>query len=600
MQEKELDDKIKIKALLETYSVKDISNIFSNIDNKLMSLHECSSDDFLKLNGDFKHLFKQSKIISENVNSIFDLYNENENIDSYNEIHRFYNHLKNQIEIFDNKIVVTMKFIEELSNQLRFIFFPIKNYIQNLMSLKYLIANLNVTIPFTDQQNILVNRIKTIENIINEIKQLTERISKNLNHLRKVAKISISNFSQVKNQNEVNIEYLLNIVKSRISNVENKFLENKDCLPKIRKKTEKSAENISDIIKKLQYQDIIKQKMEHIQLTHKDLIKELEEFENFRNDEMHLNEKAKFFLRIRDIAGLQAAQLIQANKEYQSALEIIVNNFIQIGDNMNGISEMCGNINENESDSEVELFKEILEQITITEKDLLEKFDQNKKLYKDVLVIDHQLVHSETHVSLFEKLNKTLASEMQSYLKDIKEYSLLNSNIKNSTVQIQQLNNEIGENSAKIKDLANKLLPINTRIHSFINEHNNLTLSTDFEEIKKVSVKLNMFRENVNQVLNENRKISNKALDDIKRSISGIKYYDYFDNIIEEIIKELNTLNYNLKVGEEDNKSKDENLERLKEYYTMETEHVIHDSVTKGEEIDIDIDNDEDGEIEFF
>jgi hypothetical protein len=104
MKEKELGDKIKIKALLETYSVKDISNIFSNIDNKLMSLHECSSDDFLKLNGDFKHLFKQSKIISDNVNLIFDLYNKNENIDSYVEIHKFYDHLKNQIELFDIRL----------------------------------------------------------------------------------------------------------------------------------------------------------------------------------------------------------------------------------------------------------------------------------------------------------------------------------------------------------------------------------------------------------------------------------------------------------------------------------------------------------------
>ncbi len=596
MNENKVGD--KIKAPLEAYSVKDISTIFSNIDNKLMSLHECSSDDFLKLNGDFKKLFNQSKLISENVNSVFDLYNKNENVELYNEIHRFYDQLKNQIEVFDNKIVVTMKFMEELSNQLRFIFFPIKNFIQNLMSLKYLIANLHVAIPFTDKENTIVDRIKTIENIINEVKQLTENISKNLNHLRKVAKISFLNFSQVKNQNEVNIEHLLNIVKSRINIVESKYKENKDCIPKIRKKIEKSAESISDIIKKLQYQDIIKQKMEHIQHTHKDLIRELEEFESYRNDEKHLNEKAKFFLRIRDIAGLQAAQLIQANKEYQSALEIIVNNFIKIGDNMSSISEMCGGINENESDSEVELFKEILDQISITEKSLIEKFDHNKKLHKNVLIIDHQIVQSEIYVSLFKKLNNALESEMKSYLNEISEYSLTNNNIKESVNQVQQLNKDVVANGSKIEGLTNRLAPINSRIYNFITEQGNLTLNTNFDKIKQVSARLNLVREDVNLVLNDNRKISSKVLEDIKKSISEIKYYDYFDNIIEEIIKELNTLNYNLKVGEDGEESKDENLERLKEYYTMETEHVIHDSIAKGEEVDIE--NDEDGEIEFF
>ncbi len=67
------NDKIKIKALLETYTVNDISNTFTVIDNKLLSLHECSAEDFLQLNSDFKNLYKQSEIISENVNVIFSI-----------------------------------------------------------------------------------------------------------------------------------------------------------------------------------------------------------------------------------------------------------------------------------------------------------------------------------------------------------------------------------------------------------------------------------------------------------------------------------------------------------------------------------------------
>lgn len=594
------EDRIKIKALLETYSIKEISTIFSGIDNKLMSLHKCSADDFLKLNDDFKKLYSQSKIISDNVNEVLALYDNNENISLYKEIHEFYDNLKNQIELFDNRITVTMKFMEELSSHLRFIFFPIKNYAQNLMSLKYLIANLNLTISYTDQNDNLAKISKSIDRSIDELKLFAERISKNLNHLSKITKISISNFSLVKNQSEVNIEHLLSIVKSRIDIVEEKFNSNKHCIPTIRKKTEKSADSISDIIKKLQYQDIIKQKMEHIQQTHKDILNELNHFENIEPNDTHMNEKAKFFLRVRDIAGLQAAQLIQANKEYQSAIEIIINNFMQIGDNMKGISEMCGTINDTDQNSEIELFREITDQIKTTEEGLLTKFDQNKKLYKDVVLIDNQLKQSDIYSRMFKDLNNKLADLTNTLFVELKNVPGVSENISKAILQVEELNIEIRTNGTTLEELIDKLLPIKARIQGFITQHNELNLSADFTAIKEVAVKLNTVREKINSALSGNQLISKEVLDNIRKSIANIKYYDYFESIIEEIITELNTINYNLKIDDESAKTKDENLEQLKEYYTMETEHIIHDKVTKGEELDDYVESDDDGDIEFF
>jgi len=594
------EDRIKIKALLETYSIKEISTIFSGIDNKLMSLHKCSADDFLKLNDDFKKLYSQSKIISDNVNEVLALYDNNENISLYKEIHEFYDNLKNQIELFDNRITVTMKFMEELSSHLRFIFFPIKNYAQNLMSLKYLIANLNLTISYTDQNDNLAKISKSIDRSIDELKLFAERISKNLNHLSKITKISISNFSLIKNQSEVNIEHLLSIVKSRIDIVEEKFNSNKHCIPTIRKKTEKSADSISDIIKKLQYQDIIKQKMEHIQQTHKDILNELNHFENIEPNDTHMNEKAKFFLRVRDIAGLQAAQLIQANKEYQSAIEIIINNFMQIGDNMKGISEMCGTINDTDQNSEIELFREITDQIKTTEEGLLTKFDQNKKLYKDVVLIDNQLKQSDIYSRMFKDLNNKLADLTNTLFVELKNVPGVSENISKAILQVEELNIEIRTNGTTLEELIDKLLPIKARIQGFITQHNELNLSADFTAIKEVAVKLNTVREKINSALSGNQLISKEVLDNIRKSIANIKYYDYFESIIEEIITELNTINYNLKIDDESAKTKDENLEQLKEYYTMETEHIIHDKVTKGEELDDYVESDDDGDIEFF
>ncbi|MCK5169443.1 MAG: hypothetical protein KAQ75_06165, partial [Bacteroidales bacterium] len=361
-----------------------------------------------------------------------------------------------------------------------------------------------------------------------------------------------SNFSQVKNQNEINIEALLTNVKSRIDSLEEKYNSNKECVPKIRRKNDKSTESISDIIKKLQYHDIIKQKMEHIQQTHKDLISELSKFENTVNEEKHLNDKAKFFLRIRDIAGLQAAQLIQANREYQSAIEIIINNFVQVGDNMNIISQMCGDVIVDENDDEIKLFEEIVDQVVITEQNFTNKFDQNKKLNKDINLIEHQLTQAEKYFAVLKDLNQDLNQNMESYFNNISEHSLRDENIENTLNQVKRLFAEIKNSGSNFEEIIEKLNPIKERIQGFVSDHEKLTLYADFGEIKDVVKRLQSFRENIENKLKENHDISNSALESIKKSISEIEYYDYFEKIMEEIITELNTINYNLKAGSEE------------------------------------------------
>lgn len=598
MTEKELENKIKVKALLETYSTKDICKIFTTIDSKIYSLHECSSDDFLRLNNDFKQLYNQSKLISENVAEIFNILNTNKNKLLYNEIYTYCEKVIENTKTFDHNLIVIIDFLKDLSNQLRFVFFPVKNYGQNLMSLKYLIANLNLTVSYSKENSDALKSFKRIEENINGLKSLLEKIPKIVNASRKISRIITSNFALGKETPDTNIESILNAVKSSIGLIERKYKANENNIPDIRKKTDKSAENISDIIKKLQYQDIIKQKMEHIQHTHKDLINELYEFENTSDEEKYINEKAKFFLRIRDIAGLQAAQLIHANKEYQSALEIIINNFIQIGDNMKIISQLCNDIVADNQNDEERLFDEIVQNIKRSEECYFNKNNQNKKLYKELNSIEYQLTQSEKSFALLNELNNDLNININQYFKEIEKLSEHDENIKQSLIQLKSLYKDIQQNGLKLIGFNGLLAPLKKHVQSLINDKTDTSLNKNFERIEKAVSHLHSLRFSLDSKLKENQDISNGVLNGIKKSISEIKYYDFFEKIIDEIITELNTINYNLKIDDEEISSKEENLKKLKSYYTMQTEHLIHEQVEKGEKADIE--SDDNGEIEFF
>lgn len=598
MTNKSSKEEVKIKSLLEAYSISEISNTFTQIDNKLLSLHKCSADDFLQLNSDFKNLFKQSKSIADNVSVIVDLFKSNKSKEFYNEVHLFYDKLKNEASVFDEKISLTMNFLDDLADKLRYIFFPLRNFNQNLMSFKYLLANLNLSLNISDGSSNMSKQFKAIEENINDLKLLTEKITKTLNHLRKTSKSINSSFLQIKNQHEDSIDVLLSNVKNRISDIEKKYISNKECIPKIQKRTDKSSESISHIIKKLQYQDIIQQKMEHIQQTHKDLLAELNQYENTLEDDQHLNDKAKFFIRIRDIAGLQAAQLIQANKEYQSALEIIVNNFMQVGDNMKAISGMCDVIHTDKGQDEVKLFDEIIDQITLTENNFENRINQNMKLKNDVLIVERKLEQSDNYIKALKRITGELNANIKHYFDSANiELSKYN-NSSDSINQVKNLHAEIEANVLNLESVIEDLNPIRKRIKKITKEYSSPNFDANFDEVKESVSSLYTFRKSIEGKLKENHEISNKALVNIKKSIAEIKYYDYFENIIEEIIKELNTINYKLKIGDDDSESIEENLATIKEYYTMETEHKIHDQISKGEEIEIE--NEEDGDIEFF
>ncbi len=85
----------------------------------------------------------------------------------------------------------------------------------------------------------------------------------------------------------------------------------------------------------------------------------------------------------------------------------------------------------------------------------------------------------------------------------------------------------------------------------------------------------------------------------IQKTVNNIKYYDYFEKIIEKIINDLNTINYRLKFDGDSVQDKEENLKKLTEYYTMNSEFLIHQQVASGDEQELDVSEDG-GDLELF
>jgi len=582
-----LINKDKIEALLKTYSAKDISKIFIQIDERLVSLHECSANDFSQLNKDFKNLFNQLKLISENITNISESFGNEDNFVLFSKIKLFCNNLYSDLVEYKKQASITNEFISKLSEQLELLFFPVKNSSQNLMILKYLLTNLKILIPTH-----IVNK-KEVQLREKEVNLISEKISKSLNSIQSISSTSFS----VNEPNINKLGILLLDILNKIDGLEKKYIRNKDCFVELKKKKLDTESNISDIVKKLQYHDIIRQKMEHIQKTHQDLIDELNMFDYAGGDEKHLIEKAKFFLKIRDVSGIQAAQLIQANKEYQSAIETIVNNFVLVLDNIDILRSTCKENENNKDFLNHNPHREIVDKLDQTELFYIKELGNCKVLSSEVLNADKQIKNVEKYFGGLQKLIKEFFSEINAHLKSIKKQTSDDKSVQRTIEQINNVLSELKNNIEVLTGIIQKLHSFKTNISQII--HKNVLQTIDFNEIKEYVALLKRNRDKIDGKLDENKLIGSSSLKQIKKSISEIKYYDFFENVIEEITQELNAISYKLKEGDEiDDETLSDNLNMLKEYYTVETEHSIHEKLAKGEEIDIE--NKEDGDIEFF
>ncbi|MEF8844914.1 MAG: hypothetical protein V5A59_05520 [Bacteroidales bacterium] len=590
-------ENINLHSLLETYSIQEISDLFSEIDKKIVSLHQVSSEDFLRLNRDFKKFHKQANQISENASYLFDYITGHENNELIKDIDKFYKRLKSQSELFNSHFELVSELINPLLSKLRQSFFPIKNFKQNLTSLKFLESNLELGATFSEEYSSPYVQ-ETCEALREEVTQI-EKLFARLKQLLKDKFLLSDQF----NAEKVDINKILDLLKKEIEVYSQHYQSAKQKLPEIKEKTDATSESINKIITSLQYQDIIKQKMEHIQRTHKELAGELEHFES--EDKTTLNEKAKYFIRLRDIAGLQAAQLMHTNKEYQTAIERISDKFLEIGENMTLVSKQCADYTSFDSDKQKVFFNSLKNNLNKAEQQIQHfcRFNVNfRKNVDEIVELLNRILQRYSRI-------QPLMDDLEGKLKDPSwqhEEDEGNANIIRQMIQVFEDLKGNGKIMAGLFEEYKKHREHLNREVIGSMSHAGETECEDFPE--KISHYMNNLSEMESKIvgkLKENNELSDKVFKDVQHSVNQIQYYEYFEKEIEAIVDELNALNFNLKSNsEEDVASRKENLERLKQYYTMNTEFDIHEQVTDGGNVDMENgggeSDDEGGDLELF
>ncbi|HEY9124555.1 MAG TPA: hypothetical protein VIO15_09460, partial [Bacteroidales bacterium] len=554
---------------LNAITIEEAIASFSLIDDKIIDLLQCSSDDFLTLNDHFKVYHKESKNLSGNANEIIEALTDRNLICSFSELKKIadnFNQISNtfasNIENFDIEL-------KKIKNKVESIVIIQQSYKQNILSVNVLLANVDKN----ESLNIgaFDKKIVSFSNLIKEDFLQTEKL---ISEFALLASEGNNFLDKVKKETYSTLLILNDQIDSSLKLFNKKNQEASQLIDFFKGLNEKNSGKIANIITNLQYHDIIRQKIEHIQNTHKDIIKELKSIQNNESEVIQLHNKVKIYIKIRDVAGLQAAQLIHANNQYQAAINQISENLETLGNEMITISSTCNNFvsrSEHAKDvylnTIVELLNNALKYIRQMNqqldaiKDKIATLKQRKGEIDAVMQnIHQQKVNIEVELKNININNKYLsqASEVLKETDDLfKKYSTLS----------KELNQKLGL-SENISILGQDKL-----VEAFGQMNNSLPLMIDL--LKKSA-------QTVEEYLSVNTNISLNVSESIKKSLHNIKYYELFEKSSEVIIQELNTLNARLNSGSgELNKiSKEENLKLLKSRYTMASEHYIHDQIS--------------------
>jgi hypothetical protein len=578
-----------------------IISTFSDIDTKINNLHQRSTVDFLQLNEYLKDYHKKTRIISENAFRVIDTIAGNRDMDLIEELGKIHHRLEECMIKIKEENLRKIQVLKELLTKSNHLNISLRNYKQDFTTFKFLATNFSLLSNYEDFGSSWKENLEKWNAEILSIQQALTSVYSNVGSYKEQITINIAQLELKVEKSLKSLNTLSKVIKDNISSVIQKSHESKMQFPLLKEKTVDSSRSISNIITHLQYHDIIRQKIEHIQKAHYKIIDDLKKSgKNKGTEEENIRED---YYRIGDITDLQAAQLLLVSKEFQNAIDVITKNFQGIAKDITTISHISSEFSYKDNHSEITLLRQIKNQLDegIVLLDLndfreinREYIEASKKIDEISVQLALQIQGPLRKLARFENLKSDSFGDIENRPGVVTQILLL-------TADMELKNNDICENLNEIQVLSETVLS-SDELDSLGSqlEQDRINLMV---EITKILSALDRDNEELDNVLSQNRSLNNNIVEKIENVINKVDYYDYFETIVENVISQLNDINNSIKPGSgSDIKgNREANLTEVRTNYTMESERIVHDQVVTGmEDKEIQAPQTAEDEIEFF
>lgn len=572
-----------LNKFLLNFPKQEIIETLNEIDTKISSLHTISSKDFLFFNKILKDYYKQIKEIAEGNNTIVNYFSK----DLPGITQKLSQKNQSQKAIIEEANQNINKLSEKLSQShsaFDLLIVPTNNFKQNLITLKYILANIKLHLVYIDLKNkkelqekveSLEVNIETINQKVEETATETETVFNEIVQIKKAAQ-------KLKGKSSTQALENLKNVAQELGSLTIKDFWPDSIVTDLNKHTQACFANMGEVITNIQYHDIIRQKMEHIQSSQKELIQGLNKIEETGKSETETETENKidFIVKIPEITDIQVAQLLYTNKDYQTSIEKITNMLIEVGNETKQLNKVYTIIENNTvsfedsflqkllncQESFIEHTSEIDNQFIDTNEQIEKLKNRYQKLKENYHAIFSLEKNLRTDIRGFEKLIKANGPSfgqelMRKFLSLLSDLQLNSNSLKNNLNNITKQFGDIHH----LGSLQDKNAETNSEIKlETVNE-----LKEKTEIIKDIALKY--------------AELSNNISVEIAQSLKKIEYYTFFKKNVEEIVTLLNKINKKVNydalkslVGENE-----DILKKIEKLYTMKSEREVHSKYLK-------------------
>ena len=582
----------QVEQLDMSYSVEEIVSLFEDVDQKIQDLHQCSADDFLGLNAKFKNFYKESKSVSSDATTLLALFSHEQNEQLKEELTAGRTELQLSLDSMKEQQYETLRLVHDLGDAMSAYLFPLR-HINN----EFGILNMElIALEVSFRTALLQNNFDTIgfqqmirdwEEFVYDITE-TKKLSQSF---LEECEYSLHHIELIGGRGLRSLVTLTELTEQGLILFDAKQKESNQNLPAIRAKSDSVAKSIADVITSLQYQDIIRQKMEHIQQAHVKLLDDLQQIDLDKSP----NAWTQVLVQVRDISALQAAQLLATNKEYQAAIEAIALHFRTIAKEMTSVASICRSTMNDNDDRE--------QRSTIT--DLVDRFKRADALLARVLEVfpecSREVLLIRDGASMLQKriggrvetffrlstqvevmlspYRKTLGRHFEHYMLQVDEMlSTMRRNMESVSVQNAILIKSIEGLGRYAKKLAESEL-----LWDYV--------QLNVKRSHSLSERLLNTEQESNALLRKIETTCRSISDETQAALAAVRYYDFFENVIAEIVRGLSSMSS--RICAEVDVAEHGDMSAVRDLYTMESERKIHDQFTGSSEEEAPADDDD-------
>ncbi len=369
---------------------------------------------------------------------------------------------------------------------------------------------------------------------------------------------------------------VLNSAEHSVIGFKNQYAGNSNHISNILNSNEEITQSIGNIVVSIQFHDITRQQMEHVNMAFDDAINKIESINSPIDESAFISELGSVI----DLCELQAVQLVNSLNEFMSAVEEIINSLIEVKDSIGSIlfeaEKLFAKSNSKENFLELvkkELFtiSDELKKNAIVEKKLYDSINSVVDVVEDLakFVIEIENIGDEIEIIALNAIIKAAhvgneGSALGILAESIQRLSIEAKLQTGSITKKLNIVNEISQtlridlnNSDELLDNDTKTISTNSKIENMVND-----IILVENDTKKLFFTLNS---DIQSLLAE-----------IKSNINKIEFHNKIKNNINLIIEDIDKLvnDFSLQYGNEHKKTL--NHTALLNKYTMHSEREIH------------------------